>query len=74
MQGYFNVTIVSVEHVSTVGCALKGQVCRTKFMFLMFIVELMPQSKRKKTAASDSRNFVHSYLFIYLFLSFRQHI
>jgi len=66
MQGYFNVTTVSAEHVSTLGSVLKGEVCRTKFMFLMFIVELMPQSKCKKTAASNARNFVHFYLFIYL--------
>jgi hypothetical protein len=43
MQGYFNVTTVSVEYVSTVGSVLNGEVCRTKFMFLMFIVELMSQ-------------------------------
>jgi len=45
---------------------LNGEVCRTKFMFLICVVELMPQSKRKKTAASNSSNLVHIYLFIFI--------
>ena len=80
MQWYCNVTTVGVQHVSsTVGSVLKGEVCRRKFMFLIYIVELMPQSKRKKTAVSDSRNLVHVYLFLFIyvylfFLSLRQYI